>query len=66
MRFTLLLFFIGFVPCNAFGYTAVSVDTVLMGVSFTFTAVHEQADSAMLAVDAGINEVVRIEKLISS
>jgi FAD:protein FMN transferase len=43
-----------------------SADTLLMGVSFSFTAIHEQFDNAIAAVDEGIKEVVRIEKLISS
>ena len=43
-----------------------SKDTVLMGVSFNFTAVHEDNTVAENAVSAGIKEVVRIEALISS
>ena len=46
--------------------TAVSRDTVMMGVSFTFTAVHEVPDSAWLALDAGMQEVARIEAWMSS
>ena len=37
-----------------------------MGVSFSFTAVHDNEHVAIAGVEAGINEVVRIERLISS
>lgn len=43
-----------------------SKDTVLMGSSFTFTALTKESGDAEKAVNEGIKEVVRIEKLISS
>lgn len=43
-----------------------SIDTVLMGSSFIFTAVSSNADSAYIALNEGVAEVIRIEKLISS
>lgn len=45
---------------------AVSKDTVLMGSAFSFTAVHESPQGAWDAIVAGIEEVERIEALISS
>jgi thiamine biosynthesis lipoprotein len=41
-------------------------DTVLMGVSFSFAAVHEDRVVAEKALRNGIDEVIRIERLISS
>ncbi|MEM7162296.1 MAG: FAD:protein FMN transferase [Bacteroidota bacterium] len=41
-------------------------DTVLMGVSFSFTAVCESEEQAIEGVNAASDEVIRIEKLISS
>lgn len=43
-----------------------SMDTLLMGSAFNFTGVAENEKLAKTAVRAGIEEVVRIEKLISS
>lgn len=43
-----------------------SEDTLLMGSSFTFTALHERKEVAIAAVQEGIAEVFRIEALISS
>ena len=37
-----------------------------MGSSFSFTAVSEEADHAENALEKALNEVIRIEKLISS
>ena len=44
----------------------VSFDTVLMGSAFILTAVHESDTTAWEAIRAGINEIIRIESLISS
>jgi FAD:protein FMN transferase len=43
-----------------------SLDTVLMGSSFSFTAITETDSLAGIAVRSAVNEVVRIESLISS
>jgi thiamine biosynthesis lipoprotein len=43
-----------------------SKDTLLMGSTFTFTALHSNYELAQKAVHLGISEVVRIEALISS
>ena len=43
-----------------------SKDTILMGSSFTFTALAQKPAQAEKAVNEGIKEVIRIEKLISS
>lgn len=43
-----------------------SQDTLLMGSAFAFTAVHEDQAIAKKAVDLAVNEVGRIEALISS
>lgn len=45
---------------------AISKDTILMGSAFTFTAVHDTWEGAQLAIDKGIEEVIRIESIISS
>ena len=42
------------------------MDTVLMGVTFSFTAVHGDESVLVTALDKGIKEVIRVEKLISS
>lgn len=47
-------------------YHTYSKDTLLMGSAFAFTAVHEEAKQAELAVNKAIIEVGRIESLISS
>ena len=44
----------------------ISRDTVLMGSAFSFTAVHDTWEGADLAIRAGIQEVSRIESIISS
>lgn len=43
-----------------------SIDTILMGSSFSFTAVAETNEQVQASLRAGIDEVIRIEKLISS
>ena len=64
-HFTIVFFF-----CTNFIYgqnlTSISTDTILMGVSFSFTAVNENEDLARNAIQKSIEEVIRIEKLISS
>lgn len=50
-------------PLLSFG---ASVDTLLMGSAFSFTAIHDQGNIEQKAIRAGIDEVIRIEKLISS
>ncbi len=61
------LLILGFIPFALLANpVAVSKDTVLMGSAFSFTAVHESSDEAWHAIYAGIEEVSRIEALISS
>lgn len=43
-----------------------SKDTLLMGSAFNFTAISSEKATSILAVEMGIKEVIRIEKLISS
>ena len=43
-----------------------SKDTILMGSTFTFTALHQDPSIAKEAIQAGMSEVIRIEALISS
>jgi len=50
----------------SFGQVPYSLDTLLMGSSFTFTAISEDITLSKKAVQKGIEEVVRIESLISS
>lgn len=45
---------------------AASSDTLLMGSAFSFTAIHENSELEKQAIQAAKNEVIRIEKLISS
>lgn len=50
-----------------FGQMSVSMDTLLMGSSFSFTViVEEDLNKAHKIIDDGISEVIRIEKMISS
>lgn len=51
---------------GAIGQVSHSLDTVLMGSSFSFTAVNEIDSLSGISVRLGANEVVRIETLISS
>lgn len=53
-------------PFVAAAQSVANIDTVLMGSSFSFTAKAETDSMALSAVKAGLDEVVRIEKLISS
>lgn len=66
MRTQLLLLslFVGMVGRAA--PTSWSLDTLLMGVDFTFTAVHDTRERARSSVRAGVKEAVRIQYLISS
>ena len=63
-QFSFLLFV--FLLFNGIGQNAYTKDTLLMGSAFSFTAVSENLKEAKEAVYMGIEEVVRIEKLISS
>ena len=45
---------------------SVTVDTILMGSAFNFTGVHQSESTAREGIDLAIEEVVRIERLISS
>ncbi len=45
---------------------AVTVDTLLMGSAFSFTAIHNNKNIEVIAINKAIEEVVRIEALISS
>lgn len=68
MKFWLAMALLGLLGTQVFaeGPVTVSKDTVLMGSAFSFTAVHQSSDQAWTAIWAGLNEVVRIEKMISS
>jgi thiamine biosynthesis lipoprotein len=66
MKGLLLPLFALLIVGNAQGQKAVSKDTILMGSAFSFTAVHESPQGAWDAIVVGIQEVQRIEALISS
>ena len=53
------------VSLTAHGFVT-NKDTLLMGSAFNFSAVHEHEDSAILAIEAAVKEVGRIEAKISS
>ncbi len=58
---------LGCFTCNASGsLVSVSKEAKLMGVSFTFTAVAKSKRRGETAISESINEVKRIERLISS
>ncbi|MCR9172207.1 MAG: FAD:protein FMN transferase [bacterium] len=62
-----LLFIYLFIPSFAcISQVAYSVDTVLMGSSFSFTAVASNNDQAKTAAKAGLNRVIALERMISS
>ena len=65
MRFFLLLLLFPFISQAQESFTN-SKDTLLMGSAFTFTAIHSQDKQSEQAIIAAIEEVVRIEELISS
>jgi len=60
--FLVILFLIG---VNSFG-ASYSKDSLLMGSAFAFTAVDDIEENAIKAVNSAIEEVIRIESLISS
>lgn len=62
----LITLFIFTVSFGTYGQVDGSLDTVLMGSSFSFTAVTDTDSLAGIAVRSAVNEVVRIESLISS
>lgn len=43
-----------------------TIDTLLMGSAFSFSAIHANTDSSYMAVRSAIDEVARIEEMISS
>ena len=55
-----------FISATLFSQITVNKDTILMGSSFSFTAVHDSPAIAEKALNAAVKEVVRIEALISS
>jgi thiamine biosynthesis lipoprotein len=62
----LLTLFIITLSFGTIGQVNRSLDTVLMGSSFSFTAITDTDSLAGIAVRSAVNEVVRIESLISS
>jgi len=65
MRITLLVI-VCIVQVFAFGQKSYSIDTLLMGSSFTFTVISESNAIAEKALKEAIGEVIRIENAISS
>ena len=63
-----IVFFFLFIYNFSFGekLTSVSKEVKLMGSSFTFTAVSEDIEQAEKVIELSIDEVTRIEALISS
>ena len=62
----LITLFILTLSFGTIGQVNRSLDTVLMGSSFSFTAITDTDSLAGIAVRSAVNEVVRIESLISS
>ena len=62
------LFIVLWCPFFSFSqvYHSTSLDTLLMGSAFSFTAVHEDEEICKQAVFSAVKEVSRIEGLISS
>jgi thiamine biosynthesis lipoprotein len=50
----------------SYGQVATSIDTLFMGSSFSFTAVSMSPEVNQMALEAGMQEVTRIENMISS
>lgn len=66
-RFGSILFLsLCFLSIKMHGQVTFTKDTLLMGSAFVFTAVAENENKAKNAVQVGIDEVIRIERLISS
>lgn len=61
-----LLFILISFPVIGWAQHAVSVDTILMGSSFSFTAVANEEKKAQKAVDDAVAQVAQLEALISS
>lgn len=62
MKFLLILF----LPFSLLGQSSYTMDTVLMGSSFSFTAIAANQRAALYASKKGLQEVIRIESVISS
>ena len=63
---TLIVISIVFCANLTFGQVSVSLDTILMGSSFTFTAVANDEHIANESMKTGVEEMQRIESIISS
>ena len=66
MRLWTLFILLFLFSAQAFAMHEFKKDTLLMGVSFSVAVVHEDAAVAQNAIEAAVNEIVRIENLISS
>ena len=60
------VFFVSIIFCKAQGIKKYQKDFVLMGSRFEVAVIMEDKEQALAFVDTAYNEVVRIEKLISS
>ena len=65
-NFLSILWIVFMTNAVVFGQKVVSKDTVLMGSAFSFSAVSSSPEKSWNAIVAGIEEVGRIERLISS
>lgn len=63
-----VILFLVFTICGVINSIAhiAKKDTILMGSTFNFSAVNDHKDSAELAISAALQEVIRIESMISS
>jgi len=66
LRLLLVFIFLFASQVKAQALEAYTQDYILMGVSFSFTAISEEEQKASEAIQEAHDEVVRIEKLISS
>ena len=64
--FLVIFFMIVLLPVSFGQLKEVSKSLILMGTSFEISAVHEDEQTAWDGINAGIDEIKRIEKLISS
>jgi FAD:protein FMN transferase len=63
---TLVLTFLLFIIFSINGQELVKKKVLLMGTDFEICAIHENAQTAKTGIEKAVNEIIRIEELISS
>lgn len=64
MKWILSVFLL--IGASSFAQESYSIDTLLMGSSFSFTAIANSKQEAKMAVESGLDRVIALERMISS